>query len=367
MNILYISSKKNWGGICSWMQKTALALEGRGHHCFIVAHPDGMFVKKADQTLSITSRKFGFDYNPIIILFFVKFIKKHKVDLVVANIEKEIIAGGIAAKLCGIPLLRRVGNEGDFKKRLKYKLHHKLLVDHTLTISKFTKQESLKKVDWVEAGKFSVIYHGRDFKNFNSYDVLKEKKKNGVGKSKFVLGVTGRLDKGKGIEDIIRAFKYLLADYPFLNLVITGEGKDEQGFKELASSLSVESSIFFTGFTKNPMLRAAIYDLALTYTYFEAIPNSLFEYLAVGCATISSRIGGIPELIEDGVNGLLVEAKSPIKLAERIALLIEDKEQRISLSKKAEQTMKNKFSEKIMIDNVEKLYIKLVEDFRRKL
>ena len=82
----------------------------------------------------------------------------------------------------------------------------------------------------------------------------------------------------------------------------------------------------------------------------------------MGCPTISSKIGGIPELIEDEVNGLLVEAKSPQKLAKKIALLIKNESKRVALSKKAKLTMGKKFSEKAMIDNVETLYMKLVEN-----
>ena len=125
MKILYISSKKKWGGICSWMEKTALALEDRGHNVFIISHPNSEFTRQSDRRLNLIVRRLGFMYSPFMILWAINFIKKHKIDLVVANIEKEIVAGGIAAKLCGIPLLRRVGNEGDFKDRLKYQLHHK--------------------------------------------------------------------------------------------------------------------------------------------------------------------------------------------------------------------------------------------------
>ncbi len=361
MKILYISSKKKWGGICSWMEKTALALEDRGHNVFIISHPNSEFTRQSDRRLNLIVRRLGFMYSPFMILWAINFIKKHKIDLVVANIEKEIVAGGIAAKLCGIPLLRRVGNEGDFKDRLKYQLHHKLLVDHTMTISNFTKQESLKRVSWVDTKKFTVVYHGRKVTNFSFDEILMEKKKIGIEENKIVLGVTSRLTKEKGVEDIIRAFYDVLSDYPQAILVITGKEEDEK-LRGIVKSLGIESNVYFAGFTSMPMLRAAIYDIALTYTNNEAIPNTLFEYLAVGCPTISSKIGGIPELIEDEVNGLLVEAKSPQKLAKKIALLIKNESKRVALSKKAKLTMGKKFSEKAMIDNVETLYMKLVEN-----
>ena len=347
----------------TWMQKTALALENRGHQVFIISHPQSEFTSKSDKRLKLIPRKLGFMYNLFTSFWLVKFIRKNGINLVVANIEKEIVAGGLAAKICKIPLLRRVGNQGDFKKAMKYRLHHNLFVDHTMTISEFTKKESLKKVTWLDADKFSVIYHGRNIKKFAQSEISAEKVRLGIAKDNFVLGITSRLDKEKGIADVIKAFGLLSSSYREIVLVITGVGEELPSLKKIVQNLRIGEKVIFAGFTSNPLLRAAIYDIALTYTYNEAIPNTLFEYLSVGCATISSSVGGIPELIKNGLNGLLVEQKSPQKLAEKIAFLIENNDKRESLSKGALRTMEEEFSEESMINNLERLYGNLVRRF----
>ncbi len=360
MNILYISSKKSWGGVITWMQKTALALENRGHQVFIISHPQSEFTKKSDKRLNLISRKLGFMYNLFTSFWLAKFIKKNGIDLIVANIEKEIVAGGLAARICKIPLLRRVGNQGDFKKALKYRLHHNLFVDYTMTISEFTKKESLKKVNWMDSDKFSVIYHGRNTKKIAQSKIADERVKLGIAKDDFVLGITSRLDKEKGIADVIKAFGLLSSSYREMVLVITGVGEELSSLKKIVQNLRLGEKVIFAGFTSNPLLRAAVYDIALTYTYNEAIPNTLFEYLSVGCVTISSRIGGIPELIEDEVNGILVEEKNPEKLAEKILCLFKNENIRKEISKAALYTIEKKFSEEMMIDNLEILYKKVI-------
>ena len=110
MNILYVSSKKGWGGVVSWMHRTALGLEARGHKVWIVSHPDSRFTVSAPPGVRIIPKRLGMDYNPVMILFMARLIKKSHIDLVVTNIQKEITVGGCAARLTGIPSIRRIGN-----------------------------------------------------------------------------------------------------------------------------------------------------------------------------------------------------------------------------------------------------------------
>lgn len=353
MNILYISAKKSWGGVITWMQITALGLEKRGHKVYILSHPKSAFTKNADKRLKIIPFELGFSYNPIAILKLIRFIKKNKINLILTNIEKEIIAGGIAARICRIPNVRHIGNEGDFRNKLRDKLHHKLLVDFSITISNFTKKESLKKVKWLKKEDIIVIYHGRSLTKFSDKEVKQEKQMLGLSNNDFIIGITSRMDLEKGIEDVIKAFAVVSKKIENLVLVITGLGKDKEYFEKLVKELNIKAKVIFAGFTKKPLLRAACYDIALTYTYNEAIPNTLFEYLAVGCATISSDIGGIPELIIDKKNGLLVEANNYKKLSNKIKLLIENKTLRKKLSLVAADTIKKEFSERTMIKNIE--------------
>ena len=68
------------------------------------------------------------DYNPAAILFLMRLIRTRDIQLIVTNIEREVITGGIAARLTNIPNIRRVGREDDFNEKLKVKWHHRLLV-----------------------------------------------------------------------------------------------------------------------------------------------------------------------------------------------------------------------------------------------
>jgi glycosyltransferase involved in cell wall biosynthesis len=141
-----------------------------------------------------------------------------------------------------------------------------------------------------------------------------------------------RLVERKGLGDLIRAFALLKRGA--FELEIVGDGPDEAVLKELATSLGVAREIRFSG----ALGRAAVaerYQMADLFTLpsaAEAFGNVFAEALASGLPIIGSTIGGIPELVEDGVNGLLVNPGDPQLMARTIQYLADDDELRKLMS-----------------------------------
>ena len=114
----------------------------------------------------------------------------------------------------------------------------------------------------------------------------------------------------KGVDILIRAFAALCADYPSLTLQLASDGPQREDYERLAASLGVADRIRFLGFLQRPAvsakLRACTLFVLPSRTNSESFGIAAAEAMAVDRATIASRIGGLPELIEDGVSGLLV-------------------------------------------------------------
>ena len=106
MNILYISSKKRWGGVVSWMVKTAAGLSAKGHNVIILSHPRSKLNSHCNENVKLISRKLGSTFSPVSVFYIARLIRRENIDIVVTNIDKEIGIGGIAAKLCGITNIR---------------------------------------------------------------------------------------------------------------------------------------------------------------------------------------------------------------------------------------------------------------------
>jgi len=356
MNILYISSKKRWGGVSSWMHRTALGLERKGHSVWILAHPNGRFIKSASRGLKLLPKKMGMDYNPVMIYFLVRFIKKNRIDLVVTNIEKEVIAGGIAARICGIPNIRRVGREDDFSERFKVKWHHRLLVDQCISPCDLVRENAMKRARWLNGSQFTTIYNGRNCQSFSADEIKDRRNKWGLSDKDFIIGTTSQLSEIKGIESLIHVFHRIFKKYPNCYLVITGEGKEKENLEKIAREYNISEHIIFGGFTQNPMQAAAVYDIAVCNSQFEGFPNTVVEYFAVGKPVVTTDVGGVAEMAKDGENALLIPCGDVAQLYDKIALLIEDRELRETLGKNAMNTIKNGFSEEIMLENLEVLF-----------
>lgn len=361
MNVLYISSKKKWRGVVDWMHKTALALGKRGHTIWILTHKKSQLAQKADPNLKIIKKNLGPEYNLLMILWLSRFIKKNKIDLILTNIEKEIGIGGIAAKICGIPNVRRIGREDDFFKRFKTKFNQKYLVSHNIVPADYVSEVIFKHNVWLNFKDFTTIYNGRNFRTFSANEIKTEKRRMSVPDNCKLIGVTCHLHKIKYVNHLIAAFEKVQQDFPNWRLVITGEGAEKNNLEDLAKSLNISEKIYFAGFSSNPLLTAATYDIGALTSKLEGFSNSIVEYLAVGKPVVVTNVGGAREIIENGVNGYLVPFGNIQEISDKMRKLMENCELRAEFSRNAEKIIKESFNYENMINQVEKTFSGLIK------
>ncbi|MDR1450848.1 MAG: glycosyltransferase family 4 protein [Helicobacteraceae bacterium] len=358
MNILYISCKKSWGGVASWMVKTAEALEQRGHKVFILSARHSFFTQNAPKSLRLIPWNFGVDYSLVTIFYIIYLIKKHRVNIVVTNIEKEIACGGIAAKICDVPNIRRVGRHDDFNDaKPKIRFRHERFVTTSVAPCGAVWREALSHSPWLSDYPFTTIYNGRDPVRSDSKSVAALRESWGIDKTTIAIGTTSRLNGEKRIDLIIGAY---VAALPKIRapsaLVICGSGKMETSLKAFCASLGAANHIYFVGFTTNPQLAASAYDIALSAADNEGFPNSVVEYMAQGCATIAVDTGGVKEIVIDRENGLLIDKGDEKALTDKIIMLANDAALRKKLGKAAQKRVMESFSEATMIDRFEAFY-----------
>jgi glycosyltransferase involved in cell wall biosynthesis len=124
-------------------------------------------------------------------------------------------------------------------------------------------------------------------------------------------------------ETALRAFAILLAQHPDAQLVVAGSGPLRESLERLAATLGIAGSVVFTGRVDNAGM-AALYrgaDLMLNPSTVDNMPNSVLEALASGVAVISTDVGGVPFLVQDGKTALLVPPGSPQAMAEAMLRL----------------------------------------------
>lgn len=204
-----------------------------------------------------------------------------------------------------------------------------------------------------------TIYAGVDTQFINSIACTETEKD-------YIISLR-RLVPSKGIDVLIRAFKEIADEYPRIKLIIAGEGPEEINLKSLSAELSLENRIEFIGTI--PLLRAvsllkgAICTVVPSLSEGGGLVN--VEAQAASCPVIASRVGGIPEYVEDGVSGLLFESKNSKDLANKMKMIISNKALRNKLIlggiKHAE-----KFSWEILGPKYLSLYRKMIDQNKEK-
>ena len=153
------------------------------------------------------------------------------------------------------------------------------------------------------------IYSGIEMDRFHPVSAQEKarlKAKWGLHEQETVIGMVSKLWEGKGHALLIRAFREIIKEKPQARLVIVGEGHLMEPLKALVHQMELSDAVIFTGFLEDVPQILAIFDVAVLPSYFEGMGRVLLEAMAMEKPVVGTLVGGIPDLIEQGVNGYLV-------------------------------------------------------------
>lgn len=179
-----------------------------------------------------------------------------------------------------------------------------------------------------------------------------------VRSDKFTFCSTNRLVTDKGLSEMITAFKRFHGKYPDSQLILVGNGPEENDFKQLAQD---ELSIIFKGYQSDPLSFVAASDVLLQPTYHEGFSISILEGFMMEKPVIATSVGGNVEMIKDGKTGLLIPAKDSESLYEAMEKLYNDPALRKRLAKNARAQYEKRFVFDVI---VKKEFIPLYEATR---
>ena len=158
------------------------------------------------------------------------------------------------------------------------------------------------------------------------------------------VGIAARLNPVKDIATLIRGFALARKDEPRLRLLIAGEGPEEARLRELAASLGVADKVAFLGWLTETDAFYNCLDINTLTSLSETSPYALTEGARYGLATVSSRVGGVPALIDSGVNGILFEPGDHEALGKALSTLARDGELRRDMARRLREKVAAEFS-----------------------
>ena len=220
------------------------------------------------------------------------------------------------------------------------------------------------EVEKIDPGDVTFVANGID--ELPAGDGRRMREELGVPADAPLIGAVAVLRPQKALDVLIRAVASLLPEFPELRVAIAGGGPDHERLEGLIAELGAERAIMLLGIRSDvPDLLAAL-DIAVLSSDYEGSPLAAMEYMEAGLPVVATRVGGMPDLIEEGVNGLLVERQDPDALAAAIARLLRDRDAARVMGLRGRERRRSEFTIDGTVRTLERMYEDLVASAGRR-
>lgn len=324
----------------------------------------GEFVEQAEKKhLNIWLLYEHFRFDPSLIWQARKLIIKNRINIIQTHGYKEHVLGLILKIICRKPWIGFAHGYTD--ENAKVRFYNKLdrfalrFPDIVVTVSNSLKRRLIES--GVSERKIRIIYNAID-KDGLRPDLTPDevRVKYGIKQDERLIGVIGRLSPEKGQGIFLHAFKRLIGKIPDVKGIIIGDGPEKEKLIQFCSNNGLKDKIIFTGYQNNIANFYQIMDLMVLPSFSEALPNVVLEAMAFKIPVIATSVGGVPEIITDGQNGLLVPSGNPDILAEKMIQLLNDYERLKEFSENAYRSLYPKFSPESRALQILSLYQELL-------
>ncbi len=369
MNILEIVFSKAWGGLEMQACRISEKLSKKGHNITVAAPEESKVINSCREAeITTVTMKPLFKYLDFITALRLSgIIKEKKIDIIHCHQSKDLSTLVLAKKFAGRGKI--VFTQHMDSRYNKKDLFHNWVYRNIDNIAAVTKGMSQNVFDFTPAriNQIKYIYNGIDldlYKPVNDRKILDDYN---IPRDAFVVGITARLDRLKKQELLIEAAVDVLKKFPETYFMIVGEetpSKTGEGYKKILinkiKQRDLEDRFRITGFVEDIRPLLGCFDVSVLTTPKETFGLVLIESLAMRVPVIGTENGGVPEIIENGVNGFMFEPDNAAELAERIMKLLGDSELRKQMGKRGQKIVNEKFDIDKKITEYERLFADLI-------
>jgi glycosyltransferase involved in cell wall biosynthesis len=350
LRILHSESSNGWGGQEHRTFKEMLALRERGHDLELVCVPHARLGERLAGegfTVQHVAMRSGADLSAVCAIR--KILKQGRFDVLNTHSGRDSLLGGAAARIAGTPLIARTRHLAlAITSRATYTwLPHKVVAVSDW-VRRYLVSEGVPERDVV------TIYTGIVRQPPLSRSTLRAEL--GLGDEAVIAGTVAILREKKGHADLIRVAGPLIEQRPNLHFVFAGDGPLFGEFNASVHAQGLASHIHFLGLRRDIANVLAGFDLFVLPTYQEALGTSFIEAMAAGLPVIGTTVDGVPEVIEDGVNGLLVPAYNNRELGSALLRLIDSPDERRRMGNEGLRITQSRFSVDTMADEMVEFY-----------
>lgn len=342
MNICFVNHITELGGGEIWALNTARWLRRHGHEAaFICPHQSPLHAAVQDAGFPLYSYKFGLGspfYEPM-----ARFLERRRTDVlyctvighyweakVLSDVVDQVNRGRSSRRLAlilktGLPPLPAVTPEfyGAGVSPAIRRLH---------VVSESVRRQFLDWAPGMDPAYIETFHEGVDLERYRHDNGHREaaRREWRLEPDMTAVSCLARLTPAKGQDNLLLAAAEVLKQHPKTQFLFAGEGDDRQRLEQLAAQLNLNGGVRFLGKVEQVESLLAATDIVCHPSLTDGIPNSLVEAMAMAKPVIASRVGGIPELLDEGRLGVLVPPHDVRALADQLAAMIGNRERAAS-------------------------------------
>jgi glycosyltransferase involved in cell wall biosynthesis len=329
----------------------------RGWRVLLACQPGGRLHERARAAgLEVVPLRMAGAFDPRALVALVRLIRRERVSLVHTHSSVDAWLGGMAARLCRVPVVRT--RHVSIAIRRGPNPVYRWLADRVITSG-----EAIRRMV-VDAGvppdRVVAIPAGVNLEAF-PFGLRAPETARALGLGAPVIGSVAMFRGSKGHPQLLQAFGMVREKRPTASLLLVGDGIRRAWVEQLARDAKLSDAVVFTGFRPDvPALLGTMDCFVLASTRTEGVPQALLQAFAAGVPVVASRIGGIPEVVRDGETGLLVPSESVPALAAAIDRVLDDPEAAALRARAARALVEERFSHESAIGRLLRLYDELL-------
>ncbi len=361
INVIHLVEELTIGGLEKILTTIVLNLDKEKYNVSVWCLREGGFFadKLVKEGIDVKILHISTSRNPLSIYKLYRLLKHHKFDIIHTHAYSAGTIGRISAFLAGVPVII---SHNHSVYDYYYKYYHfvewilSLITDRVICISEVVNRFA-NETQRINTRKLITIHNGIDdvcaVTEKRSSDLKKEL---GIPINHSVIGTIAHLEEHKGIKYFLEAASLLLASRRDISFLFVGEGALKEKLRKLCVDLKIEENVIFAGERSVIPEILFLLDIFVLPSLREGLGLAILEAMACGKPVIATNVGGIPEIVKDGENGILVMPKDPEALYRAMNELMDDREKREKMGHIGKRVCDENFRAQTMVEKIEDLY-----------
>ncbi len=359
LNILHLCESSETGGAESVLISLVEGLDKSRYRSVVCLLSDGwlriQLDKRGIETLVIPQPH---TFDVIWLWRLYRLLKDRNIHVMHSHEFATNVYASMLSGLTGIPVVATAHGKNYYGEKWRRRLAYRFVAwqSQLVAVSQDLKLFLAQQIG-IPPDRIRVVHNGIDLSRYRAQDdghTIRQQL--GIGPDQRVIGTVGNLFAVKGQAYLLKACQVVAGAFPNFVLLLAGEGEQLGALEKEAADLGISGNVRFLGFRDDvPSLLQAM-DVFVLPSLSEGLPLSILEALSLQKPVVSTSVGGIPEIVENGLTGYLVPPKDPEALAEKILLLLQQPQTAAGMGKAGRKRVEEVFGLEKMIREYQCLY-----------